>query len=184
MKVEPTDIADVRIITPARFADERGFFSETYSRTRLAASGIHITFVQDNHSLSVAQGVVRGLHYQIAPFAQDKLVRVTRGAIFDVAVDLRRGSPTFGRHVGMTLSAENARQVLIPVGFAHGFCTLEPNTEVLYKVSADYAPQCDRGILWNDADLAIPWPVNATAAIVSAKDAKNPRWRDVVDFFP
>ncbi len=183
MKVEPTQLPDVKIIIPDRFADARGFFSETYSRTRLARAGIDLTFVQDNHSLSVHPGVVRGLHYQLPPFAQDKLVRVIRGSIFDVAVDLRRSSPTFGRHVSFVLSAENARQALVPVGFAHGFCTLEPDTEVLYKVSADYAPDCERGIRWNDPALAIDWPVDPAAAVVSAKDAANPIWKDVIDFF-
>ena len=183
MHVEPTEIPAVRLITPKKFADARGFFSETYSRAKLAAAGIALEFVQDNHSLSTQAGVIRGLHYQTPPFAQDKLVRVIRGSIVDVAVDLRRSSPTFGRHVCMTLSADNWQQALIPVGFAHGFCTLEPDTEVMYKVTADYAPQSERGILWNDPALGIAWPQAAASPVVSDKDLKNPVWAEVRDFF-
>ena len=160
-------IPEVRLIVPDRFRDERGFFSETYSRRALAEAGIADEFVQDNHSLSVPAGTVRGLHYQLPPFAQAKLVRVMRGAILDVAVDLRRGSPTFGRHVAATLSAAAWNQLFVPVGFAHGFCTLEPDTEVVYKVTAYYSREHDRGIRWDDPELGIDWPVDPAAAVLS-----------------
>jgi dTDP-4-dehydrorhamnose 3,5-epimerase len=172
-------IPEVKLFTPGLVRDERGFFSETYSRRTMAEAGVDAEFVQDNHSLSRPQGVVRGLHYQIEPFAQGKLVRVVRGSIFDVAVDIRHGSATFGRHVGTVLSAENWSQLWVPVGFAHGFCTLEPDTEVIYKVTAYYAPQCDRGIAFDDPDLAIDWPIAAAAAILSDKDRRQPRLRDL-----
>jgi dTDP-4-dehydrorhamnose 3,5-epimerase len=172
-------ISDVKLITPRIFRDERGFFSETYSRRALSEAGIDCEFVQDNQSLSRARGVIRGLHYQIEPHAQGKLVRVTRGAILDVAVDIRQGSPTFGQHVGATLSAANWSQLWIPVGFAHGFCTLEPDTEVVYKVTDYYAPECDRGIAFDDPDLAIAWPIQASEAILSDKDRRHPLLRDL-----
>jgi dTDP-4-dehydrorhamnose 3,5-epimerase len=175
LSVTPLSIPEVRLIVPDRFGDERGFFSETYSRRAFAAAGIADEFVQDNHSCSAAVGTVRGLHYQIAPFAQAKLVRVVRGAIFDVAVDLRRGSPSFGAHVTAKLGAEDGSQLFVPMGFAHGFCTLEPDTEVVYKVTAYYSREHDRGIRWNDPDLGIAWPVGAEAAVLSAKDLGLPR---------
>jgi dTDP-4-dehydrorhamnose 3,5-epimerase len=178
MQIERLAIPDVLIFTPKVFRDSRGFFMETYNRHALSAAGLELDFVQDNHSLSHEKGVVRGLHFQTPPRAQDKLVRVTRGAIFDVAVDLRRSSPTYGQHVSAVISAENARQILVPKGFAHGFCTLEPDTEVLYKVTDTYAPDCDRGLIWNDPDLGIEWPVTAAAAILSDKDRKHPRLKD------
>src|SRR6476620_6974782 len=159
LQVQALAIPDVKVITPTIVRDERGFFSETYSRRALEQAGIHADFVQDNQSLSRAKGVVRGLHFQTEPFAQGKLVRVLRGSIFDVAVDIRRGTPTFGRHVSHVLSAENWSQIWVPVGFAHGFCTLEPDTEVVYKVTALYAPQCDKGIAFDDPDLGIAWPI-------------------------
>jgi dTDP-4-dehydrorhamnose 3,5-epimerase len=140
-------------------------------------------FVQDNHSLSVEKGVVRGLHFQLPPFAQDKLVRVVRGRILDVAVDIRRSSPTFGQHVAVEISAESWNQILVPAGFAHGFVTLEANTEVIYKVTNYYAPQCDRGILWNDPALGINWPIAAGEAILSDKDKKQPLMADAPDLF-
>jgi len=183
MEIVPTAIPEVKILVPKRIGDHRGFFSETYSARALAAAGIHHVFVQDNHSMSVERGVLRGLHFQIAPHAQVKLVRVVRGAAFDVAVDIRRSSPTFGRHVHVILSAEEWNQVLIPHGFAHGYCTLEPNTELVYKVDDYYAPECERGILWNDPLLGIPWPVAAAEAILSEKDARGPRWDAVPDLF-
>lgn len=179
MHVEQLRIADVKLITPRIYRDERGFFSETFSARELAAAGIAETFVQDNHSLSRTKGVVRGLHFQIAPRAQGKLVRVTRGAILDVAVDIRRGSPTYGQHVAMMLSAENWRQLWVPSGFAHGFCTLEPDTEVQYKVTDYYAPECDRGIRWNDPALGIAWPVAAELAVLSDKDKNQPMLADL-----
>ncbi len=172
-------IPDVKLITPRIFRDERGFFSETYSRRALSEAGIDCGFVQDNQSLSRAKGVIRGLHFQTAPHAQGKLVRVTRGAIFDVAVDIREGSPTFGQHVEATLSAANWSQLWVPVGFAHGFCTLEPDTEVIYKVTDYYAPECDRGIAFDDPDLGIAWPIAAAEAILSDKDRRQPRLRDL-----
>jgi len=176
-------IPDLIEILPKRYGDHRGFFSETWSATAFADVGIDIAFVQDNHSLSAAPGVLRGLHYQIPPFAQAKLVRVTRGAAFDVAVDIRHGSPTFGRHAAVTLSAEAWNQILIPEGFAHGLLTLEPNTEVQYKVSAPYAPDHERAIAWDDPDIAIPWPGLAAAPTLSEKDARALRLADVAASF-
>ena len=153
MEVVGTAIPEVKVITPKKFGDQRGFFSETYNRRDWVEAGINLTFVQDNHSYSAEQGTVRGLHYQIPPMAQDKLVRVAHGAIFDVAVDLRKGSPTFGQHVSEVISAENWKQVLVPIGFAHGYVTLEPDTEVLYKTTDFYSPEHDRGIIWCDQDI-------------------------------
>jgi len=178
MEVLPLEIGDVKLVKVKRHGDARGFFSEVYKKSAFADAGLHPEFVQDNHSKSEKAGTIRGLHFQLPPYAQDKLVRVTRGRILDVAVDIRRGSPTFGRHVAVELSAENWLQLFLPVGFAHGFCTLERDTEVLYKVSAAYAPQCDAGILWNDPDLGIDWPVDARDAILSDKDGKLPRLKD------
>jgi dTDP-4-dehydrorhamnose 3,5-epimerase len=182
--VSSLDLNGVKLIKTPRFADSRGFFSEVYNKRAFSAAGIDVTFVQDNHSLSVAKGTVRGLHFQIPPFAQAKLVRVIRGAIFDVAVDLRRGSPSYGRHISAVLSAKDSQLLFLPIGFAHGFCTLEPNTEVVYKVSDYYAPDHDRGMLWNDPDLAIDWPVGEDAAILSEKDRNLPRFKDLPEIFP
>ncbi|WP_431282430.1 dTDP-4-dehydrorhamnose 3,5-epimerase [Humitalea sp. 24SJ18S-53] len=179
MKIERLAIPEVLLLEPKRFGDERGFFSEVWKRKPLADLGVDVDFVQDNHSLSAERGVVRGLHYQRAPSAQSKLIRVVRGAILDVAVDVRAGSPTFGRHVSAVLSAANWRQVYVPRGFAHGFCTLEPNTEVIYKVDAYYDPAADAGILWNDPALGIDWPLDAENAILSAKDRIAPRLADI-----
>ncbi|MFC5355638.1 dTDP-4-dehydrorhamnose 3,5-epimerase [Azospirillum himalayense] len=175
MSVESLDIPEIKIIRPKKHGDERGFFSETYSKASFADAGIDIDFVQDNHSFSAETGTVRGLHFQTPPFAQDKLVRVLRGAILDVAVDLRVGSPTYGRHVSAVISAATWNQILIPIGFAHGLVTLEPDTEVLYKVSNVYSPAHDKGLLWNDPDLGIAWPVSKAQAILSAKDRVQPR---------
>jgi dTDP-4-dehydrorhamnose 3,5-epimerase len=183
LDIRPLAIPEVKLITPPKFGDHRGFFSETYNKRALAEAGLDLEFVQDNHSLSAQKGTLRGLHFQTPPFGQDKLVRVTRGAILDVAVDLRRGSPTYGQHVSAELSAENWSQLLVPIGFAHGFVTLEPDTEVLYKVTQYYSPECDRGLLWNDPDLGIPWPVAEADAILSDKDRKHPRLRDLPDIF-
>lgn len=183
MDIEPLAITDVKLIRPKRFGDLRGFFSEVYSRPALAKAGIEMEFVQDNHSRSEKKGTIRGLHFQTAPFAQDKLVRVTRGSIWDVAVDLRRASPTFGKFVGAVISAENWTQILVPVGFAHGFCTLEDDTEVLYKVSNVYAPANDGGVLWNDPDIGIDWPLDGAAPVLSDKDGKLPRLRDLPPVF-
>lgn len=173
------EIPDVILVTPARFGGDRGFFSETYNKAAFQEQGISARFVQDNHSLSGKKGVVRGLHFQTPPHAQGKLVRVVRGAILDVAVDIRVGSPSYGQHVAVELSADNWRQLWIPEGFAHAFCTLEDNTEVVYKVTDTYAPECDAGIQWNDPDLAIAWPISATEVLLSAKDSKLPRLADL-----
>jgi dTDP-4-dehydrorhamnose 3,5-epimerase len=183
MEIEPLAIADVRLIRPKRFGDARGFFSEVYSRAAFAAAGITMEFVQDNHSRSAKIGTIRGLHFQTAPFAQDKLIRVTKGRILDVAVDLRRASKTYGQHVSAEISADNWTQILVPVGFAHAFCTLEPDTEVVYKVSTPYAPANDGGVLWNDPDLGIAWPLNGLEPTLSDKDAKLPRLRDLPPLF-
>jgi dTDP-4-dehydrorhamnose 3,5-epimerase len=177
--VQSLAIPDVKLITPPILRDERGFFSETYNRTALANAGIGAEFVQDNHSLSRSKGVLRGLHYQLDPHAQGKLVRVTRGCVFDVALDIRYGSPTFGKHVSATLSAQNWAQLWIPPGFAHAFCTLVPNTEVIYKVTDFYAPQSERGLAFDDPDLAIAWPLPLQQAILSDKDRRHPRLRDL-----
>jgi dTDP-4-dehydrorhamnose 3,5-epimerase len=181
--VQALDIPEVKLLTPPRYQDPRGFFSETFSAKREAAAGIDGPFVQDNHSLSVPRGTVRGLHLQIAPSVQGKLVRCVRGAIWDVAVDVRHGSPTFGRHVAAVLSAENWCQLWVPGGFLHGFCTLEPETEVIYKVTADYDRAAERGVIWNDPDLALPWPVAVTDAVLSDKDRVLPRLRDCPAWF-
>jgi dTDP-4-dehydrorhamnose 3,5-epimerase len=181
--IELTGIPDVKILTPLRLGDHRGFFSETYNRKTFEAAGLVLDFVQDNHSLSAEAGTVRGLHFQSPPFAQDKLIRVARGAILDVAVDLRRGSPTFGQHVAVELSAANWRQLLVPIGFAHGFCTLEPDTEVVYKVTGFYSAANDHGLAWDDPDLGIAWPVTRDAATLSDKDRRHPRLADLPDYF-
>ena len=174
MEIKSLAIPDVKLVIPKVFGDQRGFFTETYNRRTFAAAGIPEEFVQDNHSLSRELGVVRGLHFQLAPHAQGKLVRVIRGSIFDVAVDIRAGSSTYLLHVTATLSAENHQQIYVPPGFAHGFATLEPDTEVVYKVTDFYAPAVDRGVLWNDPALGIVWPVSAEAAILSEKDRNAP----------
>jgi dTDP-4-dehydrorhamnose 3,5-epimerase len=181
--VMATEIADVKLIVPRIHRDHRGFFSETYNKVQLEALGANREFVQDNHSLSVERGVVRGLHFQIPPFAQDKLVRVIRGSVFDVAADIRRGSPTYGKHVARVISAADWNQFLVPVGFAHGFCTLEANTEVIYKVTNYYSPEHDRGVLWNDPDLGIAWPITEAEAILSEKDRELPRFCELPAYF-
>ncbi|MCG7408983.1 dTDP-4-dehydrorhamnose 3,5-epimerase [Paenibacillus sp. ACRRX] len=172
MKVTHTTLNDVWILEPTVHVDDRGFFMESYHSSRLHDLGIDITFVQDNHSLSVVQGTLRGLHYQLAPKAQTKLVRVLVGEIWDVAVDIRPHSSQFGQWTGVKLSAENKLQLLIPAGFAHGFCTLTPYAEVLYKVDNYYSPELDRGIRWNDSTLNIPWP--SSSPILSDKDERLP----------
>lgn len=179
MRITPTRLPDVKLITPTKHADDRGFFIETYNLETMRANGLDQVYVQDNHSLSRPVGTVRGLHFQLAPFAQAKLVRVLRGAIFDVAVDIRAGSPTYGQHVGVTLTADDPTQILVPVGFAHGFCTIAPDTEVAYKVTNVYSRDHDRGLAWDDPDLDIAWPVDPAAALLSDKDRRNPRLRDL-----
>jgi dTDP-4-dehydrorhamnose 3,5-epimerase len=182
IEIQATAIDGVKLLTPTRIHDHRGFLSEVYRRTSLEAAGLAIDFVQENHLMSERAGTIRGLHFQIPPFAQDKLVRVTRGRILDIAVDLRRRSRTFGQHVAVELSTDNWHQLFIPKGFAHGLCTLEADTEVVYKASAYYSRECDRGLLWNDPDLAIDWPVAATAHLSDA-DRRQPRLRELPDFF-
>ena len=176
---EPQAIPDVVLVRPATFGDARGWFRETYSRNRYEAAGIAGEFVQDNHSYSAPANTVRGLHFQRRPQPQGKLVRVLRGRIFDVAVDIRRGSPTYGRHVAVELSAAGGEQLWVPVGFAHGFCTLEPDCEVAYKVTAYYSAEHDAGISWIDPDLGIAWPCTPEEAALSAKDTAAPRLRDI-----
>ena len=183
MKIERLDIPDVLLLTPQRHGDHRGFFSETYNKRVMADAGILLNFVQDNHSQSVAKGTLRGLHFQIPPMAQHKLVRVVCGSVLDVAVDIREGSPTFGRYVSAVISAEAGKQILVPVGFAHGFCTLEPNTELLYKVTDYYSAEHDRGIRWNDTSLAIEWPVGEAEAVLSGKDMELPVLKDLPTYF-
>lgn len=177
MQIESLDIPDVKLITPKRFGDARGFFMETFSAPKLAEHGIERDWVQDNHSLSARPGVLRGLHFQAPPHAQAKLVRVVKGRVWDVAVDIRVGSPTYGKWVSTELSADNDRQLFIPEGFAHGFITLDPDTEFLYKVSSSYAPQADGGVRWDDPDLNLPWPLDGLEGgpQLSDKDAELPK---------
>lgn len=183
MHIERLEIPDVLVLTPKRHGDARGFFSETYNRRALEEAGIVLDFVQDNHAFSAEKGTVRGLHFQSGPHAQAKLIRVSRGAILDVAVDLRRDSPTYGRHVAVELSADAWNQILIPVGFAHGLCTLTDDAEVQYKVTTHYAPAHDHGVLWNDPALGIAWPVPAEQAILSDKDRRHPVLADLPAYF-
>jgi dTDP-4-dehydrorhamnose 3,5-epimerase len=178
LDVRPLSLKDVFEITPRRFGDARGFFSETYNAERFAAAGIDLVFVQDNHSYSAPAGVLRGLHYQLAPRAQDKLVRVVRGAILDVAVDIRRGSPDFGRWVALEVSAQKGNQILVPKGFAHGFVTLVADTEVIYKVTDFYSPDHDRSIRFDDPAIGIDWPVKGEAVVLSDKDRAAPLLAD------
>lgn len=174
MDIQPLAIPDVIVITPKKFGDERGFFSETYNIEAFAAAGIELNFVQDNHSLSVPRGTLRGLHFQKPPMAQDKLVRCVRGSILDVAVDIRAGSPTYGQHVSAIISAENWKQILVPKGFAHAFLTLEPDTEVAYKVTELYSRECDANILWSDPSLDIDWGIDHEHVVLSDKDRDAP----------
>lgn len=175
IEVRELDIPGVLEIVPSRITDPRGYFVETFNRTRFAAIGLNREFVQDNHSLSTMRGTLRGLHYQLEPHAQDKLVRVVRGVIFDVAVDVRRSSPFFGKWVALEVSAERGNQLFVPRGFAHGFVTLVPDTEVIYKVTDLYAPRCDRSIRFDDPEIAIDWPLAATVMQLSDKDAAAPK---------
>ncbi len=170
MLVEDLTIPDVKVLTPRVFADDRGYFCETWSDAAFARIGLKDGFVQDNHAASKAAGTLRGLHFQNPPYAQGKLVRVVRGSIIDVAVDLRRNSPTYGHHVSVLLSADNHRQVWVPPGFAHGYVTLEPDTHAIYKVTSGYAASSEGGIIWNDPALAIDWQLNGLVPILSDKD--------------
>lgn len=174
MEVRDSQLRDVKLLRSPRHVDNRGFFSVAYSRSAFAELGVDNDFVQDNHSLSRKRGVVRGLHFQIAPFAQAKLLRVLRGSLFDVAVDIRAGSPSYGHHVATVLNAEDWDQIFIPAGFAHGFCTLQADTEILYKVDHYYSPAHEGGIRWNDPMLGIAWPVTAADAELSDRDKKLP----------
>lgn len=183
MQIEQSEIPAVKIITPVKHGDSRGFFSEVYKQPDWEKAGLLYHFVQDNHSYSAPAGTVRGLHFQIGPHAQDKLVRVIRGCIMDVVVDIRRSSSTFGKHVAVELSAENWRQLFIPIGFAHGFVTLHPDTEVIYKVTAPYSSIDERGLAFDDPDLGIMWPLPPGGAILSEKDKGWPRLRDLADTF-
>jgi dTDP-4-dehydrorhamnose 3,5-epimerase len=176
---ENMELDGVVLVTANRFGDERGFFSETYNQRVWHDNGITVDFVQDNHSLSGQAGTLRGLHFQTPPFAQAKLVRVTRGSVFDVAVDIRQGSPTFGQWIGVTLSAQNWNQLFVPAGFAHGFMTLEDNTEFLYKVSAPYSKEHDRSIRFDDPTFGIKWPIDAAKLVLSDKDQNAPFVKDI-----
>lgn len=176
--ITPLAIPDVLLITPKRHGDARGWFSETWSRKAMLAAGVDTAFVQDNQAFNARKGTLRGLHFQKAPHAQGKLVRVIRGAIYDVAVDIRQGSPTYGQWAGATLTAEAGEQIWVPRGFAHGYVTLTDDTELFYKVDGDYAPQLEGGVIWNDPDLAIAWPLDGEP-VLSDKDQKLPRFRDL-----
>jgi dTDP-4-dehydrorhamnose 3,5-epimerase len=180
VQITATKLSGVMILTPARFGDARGFFSESWNRKTLAAQGITLDFVQDNHSLSAQTGTIRGLHFQSPPHAQAKLVRCGRGCLFDVVVDIRRGSPTYGHWLGEELSDQNGRQMLIPAGFLHGFITRAPDTEIIYKCTDYYAPACDGAVRFDDPDIGIDWGLPAGAApILSDKDATAPFLRDL-----
>lgn len=171
MQIDPLGLPGLCVLTPARFGDARGYFSESWNRARMVEAGFDVDFVQDNHSLSAAANTVRGLHFQAPPHAQAKLVRCGRGVLFDVAVDIRKGSPTYGQWAGVELSAENGKQLLIPAGFAHGFVTRAPDTEIIYKCSDYYAPECEGAIRFDDADIGINWALTGEA-ILSGKDAE------------
>lgn len=183
MQVTATAIPEVKLITPARHQDNRGFLSEVFNQRGLRDAGITDDFVQENHTYSISAGTIRGLHYQAPPSPQAKLVRVLKGAIFDVAVDVRKKSATFGQHVGVELNTENWSQLYIPEGFAHGFCTLEADTEISYWASAYWDPALDCGITWDDPDLAIPWPVEPADAVLSDKDRNLPLLREIPSHF-
>lgn len=184
LDIQDTRIPDVKLVSLRRHQDSRGFFSETYNCQDWVDAGISVEFVQDNHAYSVDRHTVRGLHYQIEPFPQAKLVRVSRGAIYDVAVDLRKSSPTFGLHIAANISSAEWNCIFVPVGFAHGFCTLEPETEVQYKVSGFYSPEHDRGLLWDDPALGIDWPVSPGEAILSDRDRDHSPLAELKDLFP
>lgn len=178
VQIEKTSLPGVLILTPRRFGDARGFFCESWNRRVMAEQGLDYDFVQDNHSLSAQIGTVRGLHFQAPPHAQDKLVRCGRGRIFDVAVDIRKGSPSYGQWFGIELSFENGKQLLVPAGFLHGFATREPDSEIIYKCTDYYAPQADGAVRFDDPDIGIDWGLEGTEAILSEKDAAAPLFRD------
>lgn len=183
MQVTPTAIPDVKLITPVRHGDARGFFAELFRADLLRGHGIGVEFVQDNQAFSAAANVVRGLHFQTPPAAQAKLLRVAAGAVLDIAVDLRRGSPTYGRHVAVELSADTGTNIFIPEGFAHGYRTLAPNTEVIYKVNRYYSRENDRGLRWDDPALGIAWGIAAEAAVLSDKDRRQPLLAELPAYF-
>ncbi len=183
MEFVATEMPGVMIMRVDRHGDDRGFFSETYRKAWFDEAGLGIEFVQDNHTFSAEKGTVRGLHFQAPPRAQAKLVRVSRGRALDVVVDIRVGSPTFGGHMAVELSEEDWNELFVPEGFAHGFCTLEANTEVLYKVSAYYSPEHDKGLLWNDPAVGIDWPIGPEEAVVSDRDRGHPVLADIPAYF-
>jgi dTDP-4-dehydrorhamnose 3,5-epimerase len=183
MEIQAFPIAGPKLIVPERFSDVRGYFEESWNDRRYREIVGELVFVQDNRSLSLKRGTVRGLHFQRLPHAQGKLVRVGHGSIFDVAVDIRRKSPTFGQHVAVTLDSAQGAQFWVPPGFLHAFCTLENNTEVFYKVTGYYSAAHDAGVIWNDPDLGIKWPIDVESAILSEKDQKLPRLSELTDLF-
>lgn len=184
MKIQSQNIDAIKLITPQKYGDDRGFFMETFRQQSFnEALDQEVIFVQDNHSLSIPAGTIRGLHFQAPPHAQGKLVRCIRGSIIDVAVDVRQKSPSYGQHIRVKLSAENAQQLWVPEGFLHGFATLEPNTEVAYKVTDYYSTECDGNVLWNDPDIGIDWGIDRNEAILSDKDMKAPFFKDFVSPF-
>lgn len=184
LDVQKTELSEVLTLKPRQFKDNRGLFSETYNLQRAnELAGLPTNFVQDNMSLSNKKGTIRGIHFQKPPFAQDKLVRVTKGSILDIAVDLRKGSPNFGKYVGVMLSAENSLQLFVPKGFGHAFCTLEDNTEVQYKVTDYYAPEHDSGVIFNDKDLSIEWPFPEDELLLSDKDKKLSTFLELEEYF-
>lgn len=178
IEIEQTKLPGVLVITPKRFGDDRGFFSESWNKERLVENGVELEFVQDNHSLSRQLGTVRGLHYQTPPHAQAKLVRCGRGALLDVAVDIRKGSPTYAQWMAIELNEDNGKQLLVPEGFAHGFVTLRPDTEIVYKCTDYYAPDCDRAIAFDDPDIGVDWGITRDTAVLSDKDAEAPKLSD------
>jgi dTDP-4-dehydrorhamnose 3,5-epimerase len=180
MQFEQTSIPEVVVVTPKKIGDGRGYFMETFRQELFEVNVGNFNFVQDNQSLSAEAGTVRGLHFQLEPKAQGKLVRCVAGALLDVVVDIRRGSPTFGQHVAVELSAQNGKQLWVPPGFAHGFCTLAPNTEISYKVTEYYSAEHDRGLLWNDPALGISWPIDTCKAVLSAKDEVQPTLSELI----
>lgn len=183
MEILRTELADVVVFKPKFIRDSRGYFVETFRQNAFEQAIGPVRFVQENQSLSQHAGTIRGLHFQTPPMEQGKLVRCLSGSILDVAVDIRRGSPSYGRHVAVTLSAENGQQLWVPAGFAHGFCTLEPQSVVAYKVTSYYSAEHDRGLLWNDPELGIAWPVDIESAVVSEKDRLQPRLSELPDYF-
>ena len=183
MDVQEFKIKELKLILPKRFSDARGYFQETWSNRVYRDALGQVDFVQDNLSLSLRRGTLRGLHFQRSPCAQGKLVRVGRGSIFDVAVDIRKGSPTYGQHVAVTLDANDGAQFWVPPGFLHGFCTLEDNTEVCYKATSYYSPAHDAGVVWNDPDLGIKWPIDTGSVMLSEKDERLPRLRELPSLF-